>query len=83
MDYNGERPHSKLGWQTPNEFALTSRRALALRNAKGSAPAPVASPTRQGKANAGTNSTPDKIWGQGHDHAGNFREEAGLLKRLH
>ncbi|MEP9400028.1 integrase core domain-containing protein, partial [Mesorhizobium sp. KR2-14] len=22
-DYNGARPHSKLGWQTPDEFALT------------------------------------------------------------
>ena len=32
-DYNGLRPHSKLGWQTPSEFAATfqSRRDLALR----------------------------------------------------
>ena len=54
-DYNGARPHSKLGWQTPDEFALTfhTRRALALRNAKSSAPAPAASLAHQGKANAG------------------------------
>lgn len=31
-DYNGARPHSKLRWQTPDEFALTfhTRRSLAL-----------------------------------------------------
>lgn len=54
-DYNGSRPHSKLGWQTPDEFALTfhTRRALALRNTKNPAPAPAASPAQQGKANAG------------------------------
>ena len=54
-DYNSARPHSQIGWQTPDEFAQTfnPRRALALRNAKGSAPAPVASPAHQGKTNAG------------------------------
>ena len=54
-DYNGSRPHSKLGWKTPDEFALTfhTRRALALRTAKSYAPAPAASPAHQGKANAG------------------------------
>ncbi|ESZ54455.1 hypothetical protein X729_28505 [Mesorhizobium sp. L103C131B0] len=37
------------------EFAQTfnPRRSLALRNAKGSAPAPVASTAHQGKSNAG------------------------------
>ncbi|WP_378941606.1 hypothetical protein [Mesorhizobium sp. ANAO-SY3R2] len=51
MNYNGARPHSKLGWQTPNEFALTfpTRRALALRNAKSSAPAPAAPPAIRAK----------------------------------
>ena len=55
-DYNTARPHSQIGWQTPNEFAQTfnPRRSLALRNAKGSAPAPVAQPAYQGKTNAGT-----------------------------
>ena len=54
-DYNSARPHSQIGWQTPDEFAQTfnPRRSLALRNAKGSAPAPVASPAHQGKTNAG------------------------------
>ena len=35
-DYNGTRPHSQLGWQTPAAFASTfnPRRALALRNVK-------------------------------------------------
>ena len=44
LDYNGSRPHSKLGWKTPSEFAFSfhPRRDLALRYAKGSAPAPVA-----------------------------------------
>ncbi len=43
-DYNTERPHSKLGWQTPTAYASTfrPRRDLALRYAKGSAPDPVA-----------------------------------------
>lgn len=50
-DYNGSRPHSQLGWKTPAEFATTfnTRRALALRNAKSSAP----SPADQGKPNPG------------------------------
>ena len=44
QDYNNERPHSKLGWQTPTAYASTfrPRRDLALRYAKGSAPDPVA-----------------------------------------
>lgn len=52
-DYNGSRPHSQLGWQTPAEFASTfnPRRALALRHAKSSAPSPAASPAQQGKPN--------------------------------
>lgn len=54
-DYNGSRPHSQLGWQTPTEFASTfnPRRALALRNLKSSAPSPAASPAQQGKPNPG------------------------------
>jgi putative transposase len=52
-DYNDHRPHSKLGWKTPSEFAFTfhPRRDLALRYAKGSAPAPVAPTAQQGKSN--------------------------------
>lgn len=54
-DYNTARPHSQIAWQTPAEFASTfnPRRSLALRYAKGSAPAPVASPAQQGKTHAG------------------------------
>jgi putative transposase len=49
-DYNGSRPHSKIGWQTPSAFASTfhPRRDLALRSADGSAPAPAAETARQG-----------------------------------
>ncbi len=54
-DYNGSRPHSQLGWQTPTEFASTfnPRRALALRSVKGSAPTPAAQPALTGTQNAG------------------------------
>ena len=50
-DYNTERPHSRLGWQTPAEFArtFTPQRGLTLRNPQSSAPAPVAQPARMGK----------------------------------
>jgi putative transposase len=43
-DYNSCRPHSKLGWRTPLDFANTfhPRRDLALRYAEGSAPDPDA-----------------------------------------
>ena len=53
-DYNGSRPHSRLGWKTPSEFAFSihPRPDLALRYAKGSAPAPVAHTARQGNPNA-------------------------------
>jgi putative transposase len=53
-DYNGSRPHSRLGWKTPSEFAFTfqSRRDLALRYATGSAPAPVVHTARQGSPTA-------------------------------
>ncbi|MEH2472352.1 transposase InsO family protein [Nitrobacteraceae bacterium AZCC 2161] len=52
-DYNDARPHSRLGWRTPSEFAFTHpRRELALRYADGSAPAPVAPPAHQGNPTA-------------------------------
>ncbi|UCI34958.1 hypothetical protein [Mesorhizobium sp. B4-1-4] len=49
------RPHSQIAWQTPAEFVTTfnPRRSLALRYAKGSAPATVASPAQQGTTHAG------------------------------
>ena len=52
-DYNDARPHSRLGWKTPSEFAVTChpRRDLALRYVEGSAPAPVATTAQPGKSN--------------------------------
>ena len=53
-DYNTERPHSRLGWQTPAEFAqtFTPKQGLTLRNPQSSAPAPVAQPAQTGKTQA-------------------------------
>jgi putative transposase len=50
-DYNTERPHSRLGWQTPAEFAktFTPPRGLSLRNPQSSAPAPVDQPAENDK----------------------------------
>jgi len=47
-DYNTERPHSSLGWQTPLAFAArwhgsSAQRARALSQSEGFAPWPVAS----------------------------------------
>ena len=49
------QPGHAVGWQTPAEFASTfnPRRALALRNAKSSAPLPTASPAQLGNTNPG------------------------------
>ena len=54
-DYNTERPHSQLGWQTPSVFASTfsPRRPLAPRYATSTAPEPFASPARTGSVTAG------------------------------
>lgn len=53
-DYNTSRPHSQLGWRTPAEYAAAfkTRRALALRSIKGSAPTPVAYPAQEGNPTA-------------------------------
>lgn len=50
-DYNTERSHSRLGWQTPAEFAqtFTPQRGLTLRNPQNSAPVPVAQLAENGK----------------------------------
>lgn len=51
-DYNDNRPHSRLGWQTPSAFAQTfPRRDLALRKLIGSAPAPDAPIAHTGQSN--------------------------------
>ena len=41
VDYNTTRPHSRLGWLTPQAYAAT-RRSAALRSIDGSAPRTVA-----------------------------------------
>lgn len=43
-DYNDTRPHSRLGWRTPSEFAITCNphRDLTLRYGEGFAPAAAA-----------------------------------------
>ncbi|MFG1287896.1 IS3 family transposase [Xanthobacter versatilis] len=53
VDYNTDRPHSKLEWQTPSAFASTfhPRRDQTLHNMSGSASAPAAQPARDGKSN--------------------------------
>jgi putative transposase len=50
-DYNTERPHSRLGWQTPAAFVQTfsAQRGLTLRNPQSSAPAPIAQPAEMDK----------------------------------
>ena len=52
--FSAARPHSQLGWKTPAEFAFTfhPRRDLALRYAKGSAPAPVVPTAHPGNPDA-------------------------------
>jgi len=50
-NYNTERPHSRLAWQTPAAFdqTFTPQRGLTLRNPQSSAPAPVTQPAQTGK----------------------------------
>lgn len=53
LDYNTSRPHSKLGWQRPIDFAakFRPRRDQTLRLANCSAFAPAAQPARKSQAN--------------------------------
>ncbi len=53
LDYNTTMPHSKLGWQTPIDFAATfhPRRDQTLRNVNSCASAHVAQLAREGQTN--------------------------------
>ena len=50
-DYNVDRPHSGIGWQTPNKYAATLRqqRGLTRHPMTRSAPAPAAQPAQLDK----------------------------------
>jgi putative transposase len=54
FDYNTDRPHSRLGWQTPGAFAatFTRRRAPTPRYAKSAAREHVAPPAQTGDTSA-------------------------------
>jgi putative transposase len=52
-DYNTNRPHSRLGWLTPQAYAAT-RRPAALRYADGSAPRTVVITAQEGISNRRT-----------------------------
>ncbi len=56
-DYNTARPHSRLGWMTPETYAA-ARRSAALRSPDGSAPRTASTPAQQGITNARTLMTP-------------------------
>lgn len=67
-DYNTERPHPRLGWQTPASFAqtFTPQWGLTLRNPQSSAPAPFAQPAQTGlcctnRLRAGVPLSPDRL----------------------
>lgn len=70
-DYNINRPHSRLGWADPFEFAhtFTPRRDTALRTMISSAPVPVAQTAQQGNIDRPSELRIDKIWGQRHVHS--------------
>jgi putative transposase len=53
VDYNTERPHSRLGWMTPETYAA-GRRSAALRSPDGFAPRTASTTAQQGITNPGT-----------------------------
>ncbi|SDH11454.1 hypothetical protein SAMN04487974_12225 [Pelagibacterium luteolum] len=69
-DDKGNRPHSRLSWLTPIEYAttFTHRRNLALRSMASSTPAPRQLPSstrlKRAKTSTGVYVTLNKRWGQ-------------------
>jgi putative transposase len=53
VDYNTTRPHSRLGWLTPQAYAAT-RRSAVLRSIDGSAPRTVTTTAQEGISNRPT-----------------------------
>ena len=53
LDYNQDRPHSRIGWLTPAEYAQTfnPRRTTALRDTERFAPSSAAQTAQLGKSN--------------------------------
>jgi putative transposase len=72
-DYNTLRPHSQLGWLTPEEFAAPApgpcngHRALRLRRAP--RPWPLPQPPRWAKLAARFYLRPDEQWGSRHSNS--------------
>jgi len=62
-DFNTSRPHSRLGWMTPNAYAEI-RRSGALRSTDGSAPRIAAITAQQGIADRPIPIVMDKTWRQ-------------------
>jgi hypothetical protein len=61
-----QRPHSRLGWQTPAALAqtFTRQRGLTLCDLQSSTPAPIAQPDPRAKLKLRVSHTPDKGWRQ-------------------
>jgi putative transposase len=53
IDYNHNRPHSRLGWMSPAIYAA-QRRSAALRSIDGSAQRTADTTTQQGKTDCRT-----------------------------
>jgi putative transposase len=72
-DYNEVRPHSKLGWLTPRDYAraLSGNAGRHAANPDLSARRPLATPADQGSDHPGFSLSLDEKWGSRHlDSAG-------------
>ena len=85
LDYNTVRPHSRLGNLPPAEYAKLSacqmQRDDALELVGGSAPRPVASPSRQGSNEAGLYSSLDETGGSRHRDCGDCGTRPSFAER--